>query len=49
MDVTCAFIDIVYGAKVAERVANVLENERHMDLSWDPFARLVQINDKRFL
>jgi transcriptional regulator GlxA family with amidase domain len=40
MDVTFAFIGAVYGAEVAEEVANVLEYERHVDSSWDPFAGL---------
>ncbi|EEB95292.1 hypothetical protein MPER_05757 [Moniliophthora perniciosa FA553] len=38
IDVTLAFIEEVYGAKVADDVARVMEYERHTDSTRDPFA-----------
>ncbi|KAH0842271.1 hypothetical protein AYO21_00110 [Fonsecaea monophora] len=38
IDVTFAFIQMLYGAGTAESVANVMEYERHLDDKWDPFA-----------
>jgi len=40
LDAVFAFIEVVYGSKAAETVANMLEYERHTDPSWDPFAEL---------
>lgn len=49
LDVTFAFISTVYGATVAEEVANMLEYERHTDPSWDPFAELAGLRIKQIL
>ena len=38
IDVTFAFIKMLYGAEIAESVANVMEYDRHSDDKWDPFA-----------
>jgi transcriptional regulator GlxA family with amidase domain len=40
IDVTLAWISEVYGGKTAEEVTKVIEYDRHMDASWDPFAKL---------
>lgn len=42
MDVTFAFIEKLYGEKIARGVANVMEYDRHLDDTWDPFAQLQQ-------
>jgi transcriptional regulator GlxA family with amidase domain len=38
IDVTFAFIKMLYSADIAESVANVMEYDRHLDDKWDPFA-----------
>lgn len=38
IDVTFAFIKMLYGEEVAVSVANVMEYDRHSDNKWDPFA-----------
>lgn len=38
IDVTFAFIKMLYGDEAAGKVANVMEYERHEDDRWDPFA-----------
>ncbi|KAG5734027.1 hypothetical protein E4T56_gene5172 [Termitomyces sp. T112] len=40
LDVAFAWIGEVFGEETAREVADVLEYERHMDSSWDPFAEL---------
>ncbi|KAG6855402.1 hypothetical protein H0H87_003467 [Tephrocybe sp. NHM501043] len=40
LDAVFAFIAAVYGEEAAEKVSNILEYERHMDPSWDPYAVL---------
>lgn len=43
LDVVYAFIGEVYGSSVAEKLANMLEYERHTDSNWDPFAKLYDL------
>ena len=38
MDLIYAFVEHVYGGKVAEDIANASEYERHVDPNDDPFA-----------
>ncbi|KAG6835377.1 hypothetical protein H0H93_002028, partial [Arthromyces matolae] len=45
IDVTFAWILSVFGEDVANDVANVLEYERHLDPSWDPFAALYGLDN----
>ena len=40
IDMLLAWMESVFGAGVAEGVANGMEYERHTDPSWDPFAEL---------
>ncbi|KAL1758374.1 class I glutamine amidotransferase-like protein [Schizophyllum commune] len=40
IDMLLAWMESVFGAGVAEEVANGMEYERHTDPSWDPFAEL---------
>ncbi|KAH0580686.1 hypothetical protein J132_02400 [Termitomyces sp. J132] len=40
LDAVFAFIAAIYGEEAAERVANILEYERHQDPQWDPYAKL---------
>ncbi|KAL1711112.1 class I glutamine amidotransferase-like protein [Schizophyllum commune] len=40
IDMLLAWMESVFGAGVAEEVANGMEYERHTDPSWDPFADL---------
>ncbi|KAF5379534.1 hypothetical protein D9615_006543 [Tricholomella constricta] len=47
LDVIFAFIAEVYGGKVADHIANVLEYERHTDPTWDPFAELHNLKDSK--
>ncbi|RDI89165.1 Siderophore iron transporter [Venturia inaequalis] len=46
IDVTFAFIKMVYGEDVAESVANLMEYDRHSDDKWDPFAEVWAVEDK---
>ncbi|KAI9783162.1 MAG: hypothetical protein M1816_001484 [Peltula sp. TS41687] len=41
IDVTLAFIATVYGDESAQKVADSMEYERHLDPSDDPFAKLI--------
>lgn len=38
LDVTFAFMEKMYGNETATHVANVMEYDRHLDSTWDPFA-----------
>lgn len=40
LDAIFAFMAAIYGEEAAEKVAIVMEYERHRDPSWDPFAKL---------
>ncbi|EPE34451.1 Class I glutamine amidotransferase-like protein [Glarea lozoyensis ATCC 20868] len=40
IDVTFAFIKMLYGPERAESVANIMEYDRHLDHEWDPFANI---------
>ncbi|GLB41557.1 putative protein kinase activity [Lyophyllum shimeji] len=43
LDAIFAFMAAVYGQEAAEKVANVMEYERHQDPSRDPFAKLYNL------
>ncbi len=43
IDLIFAFIEKVYGSEIATTIANVLEYDRHLDSSWDPFAELYDL------
>ncbi|KAG6879089.1 hypothetical protein C0992_005234 [Termitomyces sp. T32_za158] len=45
LDVVFAWIAQVFGEDEARRVADVLEYERHVDPSWDPFAELYGLSN----
>lgn len=47
LDVAFAFIGAVYGEESASKVADVLEYDRHMDSSWDPFAEKYNLKDSK--
>ncbi|KAG6876781.1 hypothetical protein C0993_000473 [Termitomyces sp. T159_Od127] len=40
LDAVFAFISAIYGEEAAEKVANILEYERHKDPQWDPYAEI---------
>ncbi|KAI9741794.1 MAG: hypothetical protein M1834_000180 [Cirrosporium novae-zelandiae] len=39
IDTTLAFIQNIYGEALAEKIANEMEYDRHIDPSWDPFSK----------
>lgn len=43
IDVLFAWMEAVFGNATATEVANVLEYERHLNASWDPFADLYNL------
>ncbi|KIK57015.1 hypothetical protein GYMLUDRAFT_229682 [Collybiopsis luxurians FD-317 M1] len=43
MDATLAFVEHVYGADQAKKLARELEYEWHQDPSWDPFAEMYNL------
>ncbi|KAE9405421.1 class I glutamine amidotransferase-like protein [Gymnopus androsaceus JB14] len=43
LDAVFAFIQEVYGAEQAKKIAADLEYERHEDPSWDPFAEMYNL------
>jgi len=43
MDSALAFVQEVYGADQAKKIAAELEYERHEDPSWDPFAEMYNL------
>jgi len=45
LDVIFAFIAEVYGEGEAERIADILEYERHTDPNWDPYAEKYGLKD----
>jgi transcriptional regulator GlxA family with amidase domain len=47
LDAAFAFIGAVYGDKIAEKLADVLEYERHTDPSWDPFGEKHGLKDSK--
>jgi transcriptional regulator GlxA family with amidase domain len=47
LDAVFAFMGAVYGDKLAERVADILEYDRHTDPSWDPFAEKYDLKDSK--
>lgn len=38
MDVTLAWMEEVFGGEVAGKVTDIMEYDRHLDSTWDPFA-----------
>ena len=46
IDVTFAFIKMLYGEEIAKATANVMEYDRHVDDKWDPFAEVWGITDE---
>ncbi|TLD30093.1 Siderophore iron transporter [Venturia nashicola] len=46
IDVTFAFIKMLYGEEVAKSISNVMEYDRHSDDKWDPFAEVWAVEDE---